>query len=116
MTDSNVSTLSALGQALIQIGAALEAQAERLAIQAEHVPTPAPATIDPPFDPDTTQTEPAGVMPTYEETAAFVTTIARKKSRDEALAILAKFGAKKLPEIPAEKFADVIAACEEALA
>ena len=52
--------------------------------------------------------------PTYQATADAVTKLARTKGRDIAVAVLAKFGAGKLPDVKPEQFAAVIAACEEA--
>jgi hypothetical protein len=52
--------------------------------------------------------------PTYQDTADAVTKLARAKGRDAAVAVLARFGAAKLPEVKPEQFAAVIAACEEA--
>ena len=52
--------------------------------------------------------------PTYQATADAVTKLARTKGRDTAIAVLAKFGAGKLPDVKPEQFAAVIAACEEA--
>lgn len=52
--------------------------------------------------------------PTYQATADAITKLARAKGRDAAIAVLAKFGASKLPDVKPEQFAAVIAACEEA--
>jgi hypothetical protein len=52
--------------------------------------------------------------PTYQDTADAVTKLARAKGRDAAVAVLAKFGAAKLPDVQPAQFAAVIAACEEA--
>ena len=52
--------------------------------------------------------------PTYQATADAVTKLARTKGRDTAIAVLAKFGAGKLPDVKPEQFAAVITACEEA--
>lgn len=52
--------------------------------------------------------------PTYQDTAAAVTALAKAKGRDAAVAVLTKFGAAKLPEVKPEDFAAVIAACNEA--
>lgn len=52
--------------------------------------------------------------PTYQATADAVTKLARTKGRDTAVAVLAKFGAGKLPDVKPEQFAAIIAACEEA--
>jgi hypothetical protein len=52
--------------------------------------------------------------PSYQDTADAVTKLARAKGRDAAVAVLAKFGAAKLPDVQPAQFAAVIAACEEA--
>jgi hypothetical protein len=52
--------------------------------------------------------------PTYQATADAVTKLARTKGREAAVAVLTKFGARKLPDVKPEQFAAVIAACEEA--
>jgi hypothetical protein len=52
---------------------------------------------------------------TYEAVAVVVTKVARMKSRDTAVSVLAKFGAASLKDVPPERYAEVIAACEEAL-
>jgi hypothetical protein len=57
--------------------------------------------------------EPAAL--TYEAVAAVVTKVARMRSRDTAVSVLAKFGAASLKDVTPERYAEVIAACEEAL-
>ncbi len=52
--------------------------------------------------------------PTYQDTAAAVTALAKAKGRDAAVAVLSQFGAGKLPEVKPEDFAAVIAACNKA--
>lgn len=52
--------------------------------------------------------------PTYQDAANAVTKLARTQGRDAAIKVLAQFGAKTLPDVKAEQFADVIAACEKA--
>lgn len=52
----------------------------------------------------------------YATAAQKVTGLAASKGREAAVAVLAKFGAKTLKEVPADKFAEVVAACDEALA
>lgn len=52
--------------------------------------------------------------PTYQATADAVTKLARTKGRGAAVAVLAKFGAAKLPDVKPEQFAAIIAACEKA--
>jgi hypothetical protein len=52
---------------------------------------------------------------TYDDAAKAVQNLAKAKGRDAAVAVLAKFGVAKLPELTdTSKFADVIAACTEA--
>lgn len=51
---------------------------------------------------------------TYEDTAAAVTQLARTKGREIAVAVLAKFGAGKLPDAKPEDYSAIIAACEAA--
>lgn len=53
-------------------------------------------------------------QPTYQDAANAVTKLARTKGRDVAIQVLAQFDAKTLPDVKAEQFADVIAACEKA--
>ncbi|MFU2048928.1 hypothetical protein [Bordetella hinzii] len=53
--------------------------------------------------------------PTYQDTADAVTKLARVKGRDAAVAVLSKFGAAKLPDVKPEQFADVLAACNQAM-
>lgn len=77
------------------------AYAEQKAIKAEP-PEAAPAGRAAPAD--------------YETTAKAVLALGEKKGRDAAVAILAKFGAKTLKGVPADKLGDVLAACDEALA
>ena len=62
----------------------------------------------------TAQSVETGDAPTYQDTADAVTKLARVKGRDAAIAVLAKFGATKLPDVKPEQFAAVIAACEKA--
>lgn len=52
----------------------------------------------------------------YATTAKFVTDLANSKGRDAAVAIMQQFSAKTLKDIPVEKYAEVVAACEKALA
>ena len=49
--------------------------------------------------------------PSYQDTANAVIKLAREKGRDAAVAVLAKFGASKLPDVKPEQFAAVIAEC-----
>lgn len=52
---------------------------------------------------------------TYQDAASAITKLSRAKGRDAAVALLAQFGASKLPEVKPEQFADIIAAAEEAM-
>jgi hypothetical protein len=74
-----------------------EAKAETPPPAAASAPAPAPAAL------------------TYEAVAAVVTKVARMRSRDTAVSVLAKFGAASLKDVTPERYAEVIAACEEAL-
>ena len=51
----------------------------------------------------------AGV--TYEQAAKAVTELAKAKGRDAAVEVLGQFGAKKLPDVKPEHYADLMAAC-----
>jgi hypothetical protein len=51
----------------------------------------------------------------YQEAASAVTALARAKGREAALAVLAKFGASNLKQVPESRYAAVINACEEAM-
>lgn len=62
----------------------------------------------------TAQSAATGDAVSYEQAAAAVKDLA-KKNRDEAVAVLAKFGAKRLTEVKPAQFADVLAACQAAL-
>jgi hypothetical protein len=67
-------------------------------------------------DPVQVKEEPVQVKeePSYQDAAEAVTKLARAKGRDAAIRVLAKYGAAKLPEVHAEDYPDLIAACEEA--
>ena len=52
--------------------------------------------------------------PTYQDAAAAITKLSRTKGRDAAVAVLASFGAAKLPDVKPEQFAAIIAAAETA--
>ena len=54
--------------------------------------------------------------PDYPTTARAVTALVKAKGRDAALAVLKSFGADNLKQVPAEKYAEVVTACEEASA
>lgn len=53
---------------------------------------------------------------TYEAVAAAITKLSRAKGRDAAVALLARFDARKLPEVDESRFGEVLAAAEEELA
>lgn len=53
---------------------------------------------------------------TYKQASDAVVNLANAKGRAAAIAILESFGVAKLPEAKPEQYADIIAACEEALA
>lgn len=55
-------------------------------------------------------------QPTYQEVAALITKVSRTVSREAAVELLDGFGAKRGPDLKPEQFADVVAACEKALA
>ena len=55
-------------------------------------------------------------QPTYQEVAALITKVSRTVSREAAVELLDSFGAKRGPDLKPEQFADVVAACEKALA
>jgi len=57
----------------------------------------------------------AAQVPTYQDTAAAITKLARAKGRDAAVAVLSNLGAAKLPDVKPAQYADVIAACNQAL-
>lgn len=52
---------------------------------------------------------------TYKQASDAVVGLANVKGRAAALAVLEKFGVAKLPEALPEQYADIIAACEDAL-
>lgn len=56
----------------------------------------------------------AEAAPDYETAARAVTALAKARGREAAVAVLAQFGAARLPEVAPEQFAAVIAACEQA--
>lgn len=53
--------------------------------------------------------------PTYQDAAAAITKLSRTKGRDAAVALLAKFGAAKLPDVKPEQFAEIIKAAIAAM-
>lgn len=52
----------------------------------------------------------------YQDVAALITKVSRTVSREAAVDLLAEFGAKRGPDLKPEQYADVVAACEKALA
>ena len=52
--------------------------------------------------------------PTYQDAANAINAVAKAKGRAAAVAVLAAFGAAKLPDVKPEQFADVIAAAQKA--
>lgn len=52
--------------------------------------------------------------PTYQDVTAAINAVAKAKGRDAAVAVLAKFGVKRGPELTPEQYADAIVACKEA--
>lgn len=53
----------------------------------------------------------AAKEPSYQDAAKAITDLARAKGRTAAEEVLKRFGAEKLPQVKAEDFAAVIAAC-----
>ncbi len=51
----------------------------------------------------------------YQQAATSITTLSRQKGREAALAVLAIFGASKLPGVAADRLQEVIATAEKAL-
>jgi hypothetical protein len=87
-----------------------EAKATKTKPKAEEKATETTAGKKP--EADTPPATPPADAPTYQATADAVTKLARTKGRDAAVAVLAHFGAAKLPDVKPEQFAAVIAACE----
>lgn len=65
--------------------------------------------------PEAVAAAPVAESVTYETAAKAVTSLAQKKGRDAAVAILARFDAKKLPDVKPAQYAELMAACTEAL-
>lgn len=55
-------------------------------------------------------------QPSYQDVAALITKVSRNVGRDAAVELLESFGAKRGPDLKPEQYADVVAACEKALA
>ena len=84
---------------------------------AEAPTTEAPAAEAPTTEAPTTEApaaEAPAAAPSYQDAANAIMRLARARGRDAAVAVLAKFGAGKLPDVKPEHFAAVIAACEAA--
>lgn len=86
---------------------ATEVQAAAPASKPSAPPSPQPASAQ-------TPDAPAANAPDYETAARAVTALAKARGREAAVAVLAQFGAARLPEVAPEQFAAVIAACEQA--
>ncbi|MFN7339790.1 MAG: hypothetical protein ACK5VI_01765 [Opitutia bacterium] len=84
-------------------GEPLTAGEAATALDGRHAPKAEPAKVE----------APAAL--TYEAAAAVVTKVARMRSRDAAVAVLATFGASSLKDVTPDRYAQVVAACEEAL-
>lgn len=89
---------------------ATEVQAAAPASKPSAPPNPQTASAQ---TPDAPAAE-AAPAPDYETAARAVTALAKARGREVAVAVLAQFGAARLPEVAPEQFAAVIAACEQA--
>ena len=89
------------------------ASASTGAVEQDPAPTPAAASkkgeTKPKAEPEVEQPAPAAQVD-YATAAAEVTKLSRAKGRDAAVALLARFGAAKLPEVAPERYAEVVAA------
>lgn len=92
---------------------ATEAQAAAPASKPSAPPSPQTASAQTP-DAPAANAPAAEAAPDYETAARAVTTLAKARGREAAVAVLAQFGAARLPEVAPEHFAAVIAACEQA--
>ncbi|WP_323026558.1 hypothetical protein [Castellaniella sp.] len=63
----------------------------------------------------TAQSAETGAAVTYQAAADAVTKLARTKGRDAAIGVLKDFGVEKLPEVKADQYAAVVAACAKAM-
>lgn len=89
---------------------------------AENAASSTPAPLSPsPVEAAAPETAPAAADPvtgaasvTYQDAANAITKLSRVKGREAAVAVLAQFGAAKLPEVKPEQFADLVAACAAA--
>ena len=76
----------------------------------------APSTPSPAADASgVTSVEPPSDVPPYDEVMVAVLDVANAFSKDEALAMLSKFGAKRASDIDPSRWADVIAAAQALL-
>lgn len=92
---------------------ATEVQAAAPASKPSAPPSPQPASAQTP-DAPAANAPAAEAAPDYETAARAVTALAKACGREAAVAVLAQFGAARLPEVAPEQFAAVIAACEQA--
>ena len=92
---------------------ATEVQAAAPASKPSAPPSPQPASAQTP-DAPAANAPAAEAAPDYETAARAVTALAKARGREAAVAVLAQFGAARLPEVAPEQFAAVIAACEQA--
>lgn len=85
------------------------------AVEVANAANPEPKTkAKPKAEPKVEQTAPAAEV-SYADAAAAVTKLSRLKGRDAAVSLLSSFGAAKLPEVPAERYADVVRQVEMVL-
>lgn len=92
--------------------------------QAEPVISQTEAEDTPPEDPTPSapaaapisKVTPAAKAVSYDDAAKAVTSVAAKKGKPAALELLAKYGAKKLPEVNPANFAELVADAENLLA
>lgn len=81
------------------------------AVEQDPIPAPAAASkkgeTKPKAEPKVEQPAPAAQVD-YATAAAEVTKLSRAKGRDAAVALLARFGAAKLPEVAPERYAEVV--------
>ena len=76
----------------------------------------APSTVSPAADASgATSAEAPSDVPPYDEVMVAVLDVANALSKDEALAMLSKFGAKRASDIDPSRWADVIAAAQALL-
>lgn len=78
-------------------------------------PDAAAQTAAEPATSGTAQSAQTGDAVTYQAAADAVTKLARTKGRDAAIGVLKSFGVEKLPEVKADQYAAVVAACAKAM-